>query len=654
MSKQALLDGTLEEGDDFDQYQEADLLKNALALNSWTIKEFIPDKGGYVFVKIANGANELSLHVYLKKVMWRHRKDYEKGIQFGADHKTTGFDVEQTATEKTIIIGIYKREAFDDYLICAWQPEEWGNRGKAFNCFINVDALAQAFVFGFSSDSTKQTRRVFAFRPQFIHYYLLNSEALHGRVAAHPIAEEQKVPFLKIAKAKQPLNQILYGPPGTGKTHNSINHALSIISGYDLREMQEKEIAEPGFRERIKKEFDALLQIGQIQFVTFHQSYSYEEFVEGIKPKIDEHGDVHYEIETGIFKNLVFNAIHNLQFLKTGDQVEYARDTKLEIVKATESLVELKKSDGQIIPIPTELILLLYKAISEGRINLEDIGDRGKNGTHIQELISKKYDKYIFGYDSILRAVLNHLVSVNTGEQIERKNYVLIIDEINRGNISKIFGELITLIEDSKRIGASEELRLKLTYSGSSTELFGVPDNLYIIGTMNSADRSIALMDTALRRRFTFHEYEPIPSLLSDNVEDINLRELLNTINRRIEFLLDKEHSIGHAYFLSVKTKEDLCRVFRNKVIPLLEEYFYGDYEKIQLVLADNKDFGKNPEMRLIVPKSVTQKKMFGREIDGFEERSVYEWNKLLKDEKYQEITADFFKSIYSNEEKES
>ena len=163
------------------------------------------------------------------------------------------------------------------------------------------------------------------------------------------------------------------------------------------------------------------------------------------------------------------------------------------------------------------------------------------------------------------------------------KNYVLIIDEINRGNISKIFGELITLLEPTKRLGESEELKIRLPYSG---EEFGVPKNLYILGTMNTADRSIALLDIALRRRFNFIEMPPKYDLLKEKIEvendKIELRELLKAINNRIEFLLDKDHLIGHSYLVKVETFDDLKEVFRNSIMPLLQEYFYDDFEKIK------------------------------------------------------------------------
>ncbi|ATD40757.1 Endonuclease [Campylobacter jejuni] len=165
------------------------------------------------------------------------------------------------------------------------------------------------------------------------------------------------------------------------------------------------------------------------------------------------------------------------------------------------------------------------------------------------------------------------------------KSYIIIIDEINRGNVSKIFGELITLIEPSKRISEKEELKVTLPYSG---EKFGVPKNVYIIGTMNTADRSITSLDTALRRRFEFIEMMPDVSKLSMDCEGINLQELLKAINTRIEYLLDREKTIGHAFFVSVENLEDLKKVFQNKIIPLLQEYFYNDYALINEVLNDN------------------------------------------------------------------
>ena len=168
-----------------------------------------------------------------------------------------------------------------------------------------------------------------------------------------------------------------------------------------------------------------------------------------------------------------------------------------------------------------------------------------------------------------------------------KQNFVLVIDEINRGNIPKIFGELITLIEPSRRLGADDETTVTLPYSGDD---FGVSDNLYIIGTMNTADRSIQQMDTALRRRFTFIEMMPDPDhdLISENVDGVNCREMLRAMNERIALLLDREHQIGHTYLLNVETMEQLADTFRNRVFPLLQEYFYDDWRKIRAVLGDN------------------------------------------------------------------
>lgn len=629
MPKQALLNGTLEDANDFDGYNELELLKQALENNSWLISESRTERAGYNYIKIVNGDKELTLHVYLKKVNWRHRSDYEKAMQFPADHITIGYEVEQSETEKTVMLGIYKRDTFDDYLICAWQPSEWGNRGKAFNCFIDVHALAEAFRSGFTNDHSKLPRKVFAFRPEFIHYYLLNKDRLHGIGGGGEEAETIQANPL----SNQPLNQILYGPPGTGKTHNAINHALSIVKGNDLAGMT---------RMQIKDEFDALISEGQIQFVTFHQSYSYEEFVEGIKPSVNG-GNVEYDIEDGIFKKLCLKAIEKKSF-KNFDEIykdfiddvtEAGNSLELKSLKQGKPFTVKINSNGSCVAIPKTAIateMTVTKKVIRNFIENGIVDDWKTYTTAIADYIVKTYKLQTEEED-------------NTS-----KNFVLIIDEINRGNISKIFGELITLIEDSKRIGAKEELRTKLTYSGAAgDEMFGVPNNVYIVGTMNSADRSIALIDTALRRRFTFFEYTADSTLLSEDVEGINLQDLVQMMNSRIEFLLDKDHLLGHAYFINVATKNDLCSAFRNKVIPLLEEYFYGDYEKIQLVLGDNKEFGKTPVNRIVIPKSITeQRKMFGKEVDGFEEKILYTINEKILTEDYSSITAEFFTSIYT------
>lgn len=191
------------------------------------------------------------------------------------------------------------------------------------------------------------------------------------------------------------------------------------------------------------------------------------------------------------------------------------------------------------------------------------------------------------------------------------RTYALLIDEINRGNISKIFGELISLVEDSKREGAADAMTVRLPCSG---EDFSVPGNLYLLGTMNSADRSLAFMDTALRRRFSFVRVAPDPSVLAGmSIEGINLERLLTMLNERIEMLYDKEHTIGHAYFLGVRSVKDLAEVFLKKLIPLLEEYFFDDWEKIRLVLGDNQKKQGQDELCFLVEEECGVR-LFGEE----------------------------------------
>lgn len=308
-------------------------------------------------------------------------------------------------------------------------------------------------------------------------------------------------------------NLILYGPPGTGKTYNSVIYAVAICDGKPVDELTDYDA--------VMSRYNELKKAGRISFTTFHQSYGYEEFIEGIKPIIDENKhDIGYTIEPGVFKKFCDNA----------------------------------------------------KSITRTSTCIES--------TVIEE---------------------------NT------EPYVFIIDEINRGNISKIFGELITLIESTKRAGMPEAASAILPYSGDE---FSVPSNVYILGTMNTADRSIALMDTALRRRFQFVEMMPDSDVLrkihADKVEDLDVAAMLDKINERIEFLYDREHTIGHAFFTDLKddaTLEKLQSIFEKSVIPLLQEYFYEDYQKIQLVLGDNAK--SDDSLKFIIDEKVVAKNIF-------------------------------------------
>ena len=376
-------------------------------------------------------------------------------------------------------------------------------------------------------------------------------------------------------KLTYPLNQILYGPPGTGKTYSVVSKALEIIEGNASDD---------------RSKFKKYIETGQIKFITFHQSYGYEEFVEGIKAET-KNDNVSYKIEDGAFKRICKRA--------NGDKI-LLKDVKEELTeddfkKLYENYVDKlplfsNNTYGKILETPTDKQpFYIYKN------NQYSILIKPQNSNDPKTISCDKLIKDIFYNDNygmpsyepvIIQDILSQEYESYKTNHINQ-NYILIIDEINRGNISKIFGELITLIEPSKRLGADDEIMVELPYS---KEKFGVPSNLYIIGTMNTADRSIALMDTALRRRFEFVEMMPEYDTLNETIiEGINVGEMLKTINERIEYLYDRDHTIGHAYFINVSDLKTLANVFKNKILPLLQEYFYDDWEKIRLVLGDSQ-----------------------------------------------------------------
>lgn len=379
---------------------------------------------------------------------------------------------------------------------------------------------------------------------------------------------------------KAPLNQILFGPPGTGKTYNTINKAIGIINPeFDLN--QDRDI--------IKKEYDRLVEEEQIVFTTFHQSMSYEDFVEGIKPSLDN-DEISYHIQDGIFKNIAINAS------KTEKEFDFD--------KVYNDFVEYVIENGSIeLETPTQK--KTFSISINGNNNIRVIpGTEFKTPMVVTKIIIKSYlfngevldwKPYTIPICELIKKKFN--VNVNKVDT-KKKSYVIIIDEINRGNVSSIFGELITLIEEDKRVDGKEELRIVLPYSKDETNKFGVPSNLYIIGTMNTADRSVEALDTALRRRFNFVEMMPDYKVIKDKAKlkngildfnnyTIDLAELLETINERIELLLDRDHLIGHSYFMEVEDEESLKQAFSKQIIPLLQEYFYGDYGKISLVLGE-------------------------------------------------------------------
>lgn len=402
-----------------------------------------------------------------------------------------------------------------------------------------------------------------------------------------------------------PLNQILFGPPGTGKTYNTFKKAIHIIN--------------PEFNtnqdwETVKNEYDRLVAEEQIFFTTFHQSMSYEDFIEGIKPQEpkEEGGAIWYKVEEGIFKNIAKKAKENIELsaLNKGEEssesLPFEKAFEMLKTKVNDELLHEpdltpnERKEGLVLNLDSSFFSI-YGIIGSSIKMMNRSGN--KQNTMNKDTLRKIYDnpenldKIIKGgmrgyYDSLvkeMRSWKEQLVEEISKSHV--KPYVLIIDEINRGNIAAIFGELITLIEKSKRFGEAEELEAILPYS---KEPFTVPNNLYIIGTMNTADRSVEALDAALRRRFSFEEMPPLYNLpeldykLNDNIA-IKASDILKTINTRIEKLLDKDHMIGHSYFIKNGEDDMLPKIqdaFYKSIIPLLQEYFFGDYGKIGLVLG--------------------------------------------------------------------
>lgn len=414
------------------------------------------------------------------------------------------------------------------------------------------------------------------------------------------------------------LNTILYGPPGTGKTYNSVNYAVAIIERKDV------DVIAAENHNDVLKRYNAYKEQGSIVFTTFHQSYGYEEFIEGIKPVVSDSADsvtVEYEIADGIFKSFCENSSTNNVFDQAWDKLvseweenplfekDFKLKTKTVKIKWNSQKQRFHRSDN-----PN----MIGRYADYGTVRRLYEGKKviAKNDWQNQ-LLSMS--------EALLNLLKNEYGLTEYNKPIENTPKVFIIDEINRGNISKIFGELITLIEDTKRIGKAEETTAILPYSGKP---FGVPDYVYILGTMNTADRSIAQIDTALRRRFSFVEMMPDANVLEGiEVEGINIANMLDIINRRIEVLYDREHTIGHAFFTGLRaepTIEKLAIIFKKSIIPLLQEYFYEDYKKIRLVLGDNR---KSEDAQFFIEKANDYAALFGDVDVGLDDGYRYEIN---------------------------
>jgi 5-methylcytosine-specific restriction protein B len=424
----------------------------------------------------------------------------------------------------------------------------------------------------------------------------------------------QKIKEIKEIKKEAmniPKNQILYGSPGTGKTYSTVSLALDILGASDRK----NDITSIG---KLKEEFDS-----QVEFITFHQSFSYEDFVEGLKA--NSSGEkITYNIEDGIFKKICENAQNNINSSNASDNIqinilsllndfanyienENTQNKQVLLAKKSDGFWGdtyfgniLRKTDGSFKSFQTtgsvanqnlteKIIIRDYQQFYNGEIKgYKDIKPmhKSKANYHGNAIYYYQLFQRIKEYQNgDLEQVQDYIIKDNI-----KKPHILIIDEINRGNISQIFGELITLLEETKRAGQKEAITLQLPYSKES---FSVPDNLYIIGTMNTADRSLTMMDTALRRRFDFMEMLPNTDLVNGNFNGIDVKEILLKINERIEILYDREHLIGHSFLIKVENLKQLKNAFKNKILPLLEEYFYDDFEKINLVLGSDNFYKK-------------------------------------------------------------
>ena len=454
------------------------------------------------------------------------------------------------------------------------------------------------------------------------------------------------------------LNTILYGPPGTGKTYATTRRCVHICDGKVPEDV-----------EALRARYEELMDDGRIDFVTFHQSYGYEEFVEGLRPETSDETGTGFRLEVvpGVLKRIAERArkapeIGGRRIFKMslgdpkswGGSPEKAK-TFAECIESGCVLLEYggdidwsdaryndwkqilerwqREKDANATVSSTDIQAMRrfrvemkpgdIVVVTDGPRHFRAVGEitggyeftPRDDGFHHQRSVSwhwhvrdrEGHPVSVFRYRSFGRRPVVQMTPANlvglvpyfkgAGEVAGARPHVLVIDEINRANISKVMGELITLLEEDKREGAENEVTVTLPYSGDP---FTLPGNLYILGTMNTADRSIALIDTALRRRFQFEEMSPDPEQLNDakSRSEIDLPRVLRTMNDRLEYLVDRDHLIGHAWFMAVESREDVDDIMRHRIIPLIAEYFYDDWSKVRAVLGGGDHFVKGERLK--------------------------------------------------------
>jgi hypothetical protein len=420
------------------------------------------------------------------------------------------------------------------------------------------------------------------------------------------------------AFAGSAANIILYGPPGTGKTYGVRRRTLELLGQPNAGVAPTAEV---------QADWENLRRTGQIVFCTFHQAFAYEEFVEGLRAITDEDDKVHYSVEPGVFKRIALTAAAE-GFVTDDDSDDTFEDlweSLIDSLRVEPRVAESsKKKKYQLKPASRGGIAAVGGTVDEdgafepsARLLFASENSLrllwGKRKELGMSPTTSQIGQVAKGHVTAMWMVYRELVGLSesnrlTGDPLGRsqralasgrpfrfssrsRQFALVIDEINRANIARVFGELITLLEPDKRLGAANELRVQLP---SSQEWFGVPPNLHVLGTMNTADRSIALIDVALRRRFTFEEMMPDAGVLDRALVDGGVHPALGglivsvftRLNERLRFLYDREHQIGHAYFLGVRSLAGLRAVFADRILPLLQEYFFGQWDKIALALG--------------------------------------------------------------------